>query len=899
LPARGWKMQLETVERFPERVEQLFHDVCQLAPDAREGFLTDACGRDEKLRQAVTKLLDASARVDRNAGWNEPAIQNEARALSASPEDATLERYRLMERIGAGGMGVVYKAVRADEEFAKLVAIKIVQYGAGEKGHDAMLRRFRQERQILASLEHPNIARLLDGGSTPEGLPFLVMDFVDGVSIDRYLAKLRLPEREVLELFRTLCSAVSYAHQKLVVHRDLKPANILVTADGSPKLLDFGIAKLLDGSAERTNTGAGPLTPDYASPEQIRGEPVTTATDIYSLGVLLYEFLSGARPYRATTGSLDLARAICQETPAPMGSLSGRRIDEDLENIVQKALRKEPARRYASVEQFSEDLRRYMEGYPVSARADSRRYRTWKFAGRNKAPIAAAALVLLTMLGGISATAWQAHLANQRFQDVRELANAYLFEFHDAIRFLPGSTPARQLVVKRGMQYLDKLAQQRGNDTSLSRELATAYEKVGDVQGAPNAPSLGDRVGALATYRKALAIRAPLAAKAPRDEALGSELSDSYLAIGELLQYSGDLNAAAASYRKSITLLEKLANAQLPSAIVRKKLAISDEMLGRVLGDNEISNLGDTKGAMELSQKSRAILETLVAEHPADRDQRLELSATDQQIAALYGGLEKREDSAAAFYRSLALTEQLIREEPLNVMYRRQTAINNRSLALLLIRMGNLPDARLRSDRSAELFGQLAKEDPANMEAQEALADSYYSQGYVLQKGNELDLARKYYEASIGVYNAEMAKNPETLPAGLRTVFQLMADIGIKTKDAPLALRSARSELDTDDRLLAANGHNASALRNQGVAYTQIGQAHEVLARRAAPVSSERIREWREALVWHRRGLDVWVNLKKQGLLIPGYAPKLDEATRNVANCERELAAAPKSSPHP
>lgn len=875
---------MELADRFPDRVEQLFHEALELAPASRDAFLTQACDGDEKLRHAVIRLLEAAARVERKAAWSDPAIENEGRAVSASPLDATLERYRLFERIGEGGMGTVYKAMRADDEFSKLVAIKIVQQGPGESGHDALLRRFRQERQILAGLEHANIARLLDGGSTPEGLPFLAMEFVDGIPIDRYLAERKASEREILELFRTLCSAVSYAHQKLVVHRDLKPANILVTADGTPKLLDFGIAKMLDGSAERTSTGAGPLTPDYASPEQVRGEAITTATDVYSLGVLLYELLSGVRPYRATSSVLDLAQAICDETPAPMASASGKPMGQDIENIVQKALRKETARRYESVEQFSEDIRRYLEGYPVAARPDTRSYRARKFAGRNKLAIAAAALILITLMTGIAATAWEAHLANRRFQDVRELANAYLFEFHDAIKDLPGSTPARQLVVKRGIQYLDQLTQERGSDTSLSRELAKAYEKVGEVQGAPNFPSLGDR-----SYRKALTIREPLSAKAPQNDDLGCELSDSYMRIAELLQYAGDLNGAAANFRKSAALLEKLAAARPSSVGVRKRLTTTYILLGSLLGNNETSNLGDTKGGMELTQRARAILEKLVAEHPADREQRANLSEVHQRTAAFYQALDNKPESVAAFRRSLPIMEQLIREDPLNVMYRRQAAINNRSLALILLRTGDLPEARQRSDRSAQLFAQLAKEDPANMEALEALADSEYSQGYVFQKENELDKARQYYEASLATYGVEMAKHTETLPAGLRTVYQLMAELGIKTQDVPLALRSARKELEIDERLLAANASNASALRNRGVAYTQVGQANEVLAKRAVASVQERNREWREARTWYRRSLELWVELKKNGMLIPGYASRLGEATRNVANCDREL----------
>src|SRR5579862_4498542 len=243
------------LETHAERVERLFHEALDIEAGAQDAFLACACAGDEPLTLAVRRLLEASRRVARKSAWSAPAIQSEALRDVADVGEATLERYRLIELIGSGGMGRVYKAVRADDEFSKLVAIKIVQQGDGEAGHGAVIQRFRQERQILAGLEHPNIARLLDGGSTTDGLPFLVMDYVDGVPIDGYLAGRKPPVREILVLFRTVCSAVSHAHQNLVVHRDLKPANILVTAGGSPKLLDFGIAKLLDGTAEKTRTG--------------------------------------------------------------------------------------------------------------------------------------------------------------------------------------------------------------------------------------------------------------------------------------------------------------------------------------------------------------------------------------------------------------------------------------------------------------------------------------------------------------------------------------------------------------------------------------------------------------------------------------------------------------------
>ena len=866
-------------ESHAERVERLFHETLEIEAGLRDAFLTGVCGGNELLRLAVRRLVDASARVARKPGWSEPAIQNEALRDATPTGDTTLERYRLIEPIGSGGMGLVYKAVRADDEFSKLVAIKIVQYGVGDASHDAIVRRFRQERQILAGLEHPNIARLLDGGSTPDGLPFLVMDYVDGIAIDRYVVERKPPLREILELFRTVCSAVSHAHHNLVVHRDLKPGNILVTATGTPKLLDFGIAKLLDGSAERTLTGAGAMTPEYASPEQVRGAAITTATDVYSLGVLLYELLCGVRPYRATTSALDLAQAISTETPLPMSARTVKRFDMDLENIVQMALRKEPERRYASVEQFSEDLRRYMEGYPVAARAATRGYRARKFAGRNKASVAAGALVLLTLLAGIAATAWQARLANQRFEDVRDLANAYLFEFHDAIKDLPGSTPARQLVVKRGLQYLDRLALQRG-DSALGRDLANAYIKVGDVQGAIGYPSLGDRKGAIASYRKALAIQESLASASPQNTEIAIELGGAYRRIGEMLMSTGDLSGSAAILRKEGQMLEKLAGAKGASVAIRDALADAYAVLANVTGNNENPNLGDAKGAMALNLRSRAIREKLVGENPSNRDERFRLSADYARIAALRQAFAENDGSVAAYRQAIVLDEQLIREDPVNVMYRRTAAVYYRSIALVFIRMKNLAEAQRCGEHSALLFELLAKEDPTNIEALEAQADSSWSQGYLLMLKNDPANALKYYDSAIAAYGSVTAKFPGNLPQGLRTVYQLMAELGIKTKDPARTLRSAQKELEIDARLLKANSANAGAQRNQGVAYTQIGQAHELMG------------EWREARSWYQRGLNVWIDLRKKGTLIPMYAPKMDEAIHNVARCDHALAAA-------
>jgi non-specific serine/threonine protein kinase/serine/threonine-protein kinase len=400
---------------------------------------------------------------------------------------------------------------------------------------DAVLRRFRHERQILAGLEHPNIGRLLDGGTTDEGLPYLVMEYVDGQPIDEYCRSRQLTLEQRLALFGQVCAAVAYAHQHLVVHRDIKPSNILVTADGTPKLLDFGIAKLLEGEDEALTVGfdgAGQvLTPQYASPAQLSGGRITTVSDVYGLGVLLYELLAGARPYDLTGKSYAEMKQIVTGTDLPSPSvMAARRGDEglarrlrgDLDAIVLTATRRDQGERYASVALVADDVRRYLEGLPVLARGDSWTYRTARFVRRRKLGVAAAVAIVVSLVGGVIATSWQARVARaeraraeRRFADVRRLSTSFLFEFHDAIATLPGSTPARLLVVSKALEYLDSLAADAAGVRDLQQELAEAYDRVGDVQGNPGAANLGDIDGAIKSYQKAEAIRRALTADAP------------------------------------------------------------------------------------------------------------------------------------------------------------------------------------------------------------------------------------------------------------------------------------------------------------------------------------------------------------------------------------------------
>jgi serine/threonine-protein kinase len=411
------------------RVKELFEAAVDLDPKQRTALFDKECGGDEALRGEIESLLKSDERTD---GFIEQPAFEIPRDLFSEEEPVAGRQfgaYQVIREIGRGGLGTVYLAARADQEYRKQVAIKLVRRGLDTED---ILRRFRNERQILAQLDHPNIARLIDGGTTDDELPYFVMEYVSGEPINAYCDANALPTTERLKLFRKVCAAVTYAHQNLVIHRDLKPSNILVTKEGKPKLLDFGIAKLLSTGDElftQTIPALRVMTPEYASPEQVKGDKIMTTSDVYSLGVLLYELLTGQRPYRLKTGTPEeIARAITEQEPERPSTVHAehpssktqnpKSLRGDLDNIVLMAMRKEPARRYASVGQFSEDIRRHLTGLPVVARKDTVVYRTSKFVNRHRIGVAAAGLILLSLVGGIVATLIEVRTAR------RERANA-------------------------------------------------------------------------------------------------------------------------------------------------------------------------------------------------------------------------------------------------------------------------------------------------------------------------------------------------------------------------------------------------------------------------------------------------------------------------------------------
>ena len=438
-----------------KHIDEIFQAALDRQPQERSAYLETACASDTELRSEVESLLaahEASGFTGRIAFQD--AVKVLEQRAEGTEEGRRIGPYCVLRQIGRGGMGSVYLARRADEAYQKLVAVKLIRRGLDT---DDIIRRFRSERQILAALDHPNVTRLLDGGTTEDGLPYFVMEYIEGQPIDQYCDERRLGVTERLKLFLGVCDAIRYAHQRLIVHRDIKPDNVLVTKEGVPRLLDFGIAKLLapgEDPPQETVTVARRATPQYASPEQVRGEVVTTSTDVYSLGVLLYHLLAGVGPYgEARSSEADVEQAICnkeperpslailrmsgridagQTSPTAQSIANSRRttperlsrqLAGDLDNIVLMALRKEPQRRYISVEQFSADITRHLLDVPVIARPDTASYRAAKFVARHRAALAATALVFVSLTVGIAATLWQAHVARQQ-RDLARLEQA-------------------------------------------------------------------------------------------------------------------------------------------------------------------------------------------------------------------------------------------------------------------------------------------------------------------------------------------------------------------------------------------------------------------------------------------------------------------------------------------
>ena len=712
-----------------DRVQSVFLSLADLPPGEQAALLDKECEGDDELRAEVESLLASdgeSSQIISAAIANEAALLGRRRRIWRT---AWLGAWRVVKEIGRGGMGTVYLAVRDDDQFQKHVAIKVVRHGMDTRD---VLGRFRHERQILANLDHPYIAHLLDGGTTPDGRPFFVMDYVEGQPLDLFVTEHNLDVATRCGLFLRVLEAVAHAHRSLVVHRDLKPSNIFVTGDGSPKLLDFGVAKLLasdSGPGVTATSVARPFTPEYASPEQVHGLPATTTADIYSLGAVFYELLTGqrAQPIAALTPA-EIERVICH-TEVTRPSLLAPGLDSDLDNIVLMAMRKEPDRRYQSVDQLAEDIRRYLSGRAVLARQDSFWYRARKFARRNRFQIAGAALIFASLVAALVVTLGQARVAqaarraaeaqrgvsdreraraereraraeagsrqaeaaraaesqqrliadeqrddavrerasaDQRLTQLLNLADKTLFEIHDVVARLPGATEARQTLVKTTLGYLESIEKENGLDDRLRLSLGSGYSRIAAIQGEPLHPSLGDVKGAQISYKKAEALLAPLYARGKDDPDTIARWLEAETGLAGLSYAQSRSPQAIQMYVSLLPAAHRLAElAPNNLQAVKPEVEIHSALSTALLQT-------DSRAALDHANKQIALLTTLTNRFPADRDLKEDLGAAMASAASPLKDLGDYEQAAEYFERSIRVEEQFLEVEPHNALVERR-----------------------------------------------------------------------------------------------------------------------------------------------------------------------------------------------------------------------------------
>ena len=710
------------------------------------------------VREEVDALLQSHDRAGQFLALDDAPESSSAAADALA--GLRIGPFALVREIGRGGMSVVYLAERVDGGFTQEVAVKILD---APLRIDEVRQRFLAERQILARFAHPNIVSFLDAGVTADGRPYLVMERVDGQPLTRYCAARRLELPARLALLAQLCRAVQYAHQHGVVHRDLKPANVLVTPDGVVKVLDFGIAKLLDdsvvGSGNATVAGAArALTPNYASPEQLRGETVTTATDIYTIGVVMYEVLSGSRPYEAGQRTLgEIVTLVANADPAAPSAVAGidpgrpypaRALRGDLDAIVEKAMAPAAADRYASAQQIADDLARHGAGEPIEARRVSMTYVLARLARRHRAAVVASTVSLLALVVALGVSLWEIRAARRdrdraerRFSDARELARTLIFKVHDAVQPLPGSTPVRQMIVADALTYLERLSTDPSGDDGLRLELARGYHRVADVQGRPSSANLGDRAGSEASYRKALALLRPIAN--------GPIAREAALELGRI-----DLALAAL---RGVNTYDEDANGAISEA-----LAVGTRLLA-LHGDDEEAERLVASAHFQLAlaaphdrslakwTTAGALFDALLAKKPDDPDRQRNVALVEKYIGSYHEDEQAYDTALPHFARALEIDRQrLARQSSRAAKF--DVAVDLSNVAMAENHTGRSADAIEHLSQCLAIREELSAADPKDVLGRERLALTLQRLGNVYHGAGRLDDALDALRKSVAIF---------------------------------------------------------------------------------------------------------------------------------------------------
>ncbi len=885
---------MTTPEQWP-KIKEIVGAALECEPGKRETYLDQACSRDRELRAEVESLLAAYDNAD------ELSQHPLAAQVADSPSQFTnIGSYRLIRELGVGGMGEVWLAEQT-EPVRRQVAVKLIRAGMYDS---SAVQRFRMERQSLAVMDHPSIAKVFDAGATPFGQPYLVMEYVEGSSITDYCDRKKLGIRERLTLFLQVCAGVQHAHQKAIIHRDLKPSNILIVeVDGkpTPRIIDFGLAKATSptasGESLHTQVGSFMGTPGYMSPEQLDPDihDIDTRTDVYSLGVVLYELLTGFLPFetkdwkqrrldevlrelretdpqspstkvstnRDTSTSKAEARAM---QPAQLASL----LQGDLDWIALKALEKDRERRYRTPDQLAADIENYLCSRPVVAGPTSSAYRLRKYLQRHAAAVAVVSIVILTLATGVGVATWQARRAQRRFDQVRHLANVFLFDFEQSIHNVPGATKARQLLVKTALEYLDSLSRDAAGDAELTRELAAAFEKVGDIQGDPGSGNVGNSTDALHSYERAMSLRSGLGDKESRDPAIRLAFVEVLDKIAVLQLRTGNVDGAMQSAQQAVSLAEYVVQAGHSNRAATTQLASAYINLANAEVRGSSSQL-----ASGHCQKAIDLLEPLDAASAGDRDIQNRLATAYWRMGLVFVQLNSFEKAIPYLGKALPLLEKLLAGDPNDAVVRRQLMIVLSQLSISST-YSHSPDYKLnveRSRRSVAIAEQAVATDPANVEAVSDLVAVAASAAAVFREGARYADAKHVFERAISAGNSLVERDPGSKQNQL-SLAVTRVNFGselTESGDFPAAMEEFRLADQIYGNLLQQSPGDLRVLSSRVFGWIGMGKC----------LSKQR--KWQEARRYYSIGLEVAEKYAPQQTMFAMARDQLREADQRAA----------------
>ena len=927
--------------------------------------------------QAERKLVDDLREIG-SAGIAELDAPLAARGTSAEPSGSearsrrgpAIAGYQIIGELHRGGQGAVYRAIQ--EHTKREVAVKVLLEGL--YASPSARRRFEREIELAAQLRHPNIVTVFHSGVTPDGCQYCVMDYVRGLPLDEHVRRNELPLEDTLKLFAAVCDAVMYAHQRGIIHRDLKPSNIIVDAAGVPKVLDFGLAKQMFGPTDTFASLSGQVfgTLPYMSPEQTRGRPeeIDTRSDIYSLGMILYRLLTGSFPYPVDTQFVEAVQHIVETPPTPPSRVwtsaagvvrrSARHttttkcpIGDEVQTIVLKALAKEPERRYQSALELANDIRRYIAGEPIAAKRTSHWYVLQKTVRRYKLRFAvAAAIVLLTAASTIALSimygkqTWllkevedernravaAEERAERRFGQVRELAHAFIFDFHDLIANLKGATPARELLVKTALEYLNGLASEAADDPGLMRELAIAYEKVADVQGSPAGANLGDTTGALQSYKAALRIFEMLAEGDPASAAARRELADCLDKLGNLHRVLNQEDEARACYERAVTTCEELAqrtpnDVETQRGLARAQTRIADmlELDGQTakaldtyrqaltilqslsaadnagrrlmaichgrIGDT-LATMGRSAEALAAYQRAAEIDAASAEADPNNAEAQRDWANALDDVADMQRTLGDLEAALSTYQQGMRIREGLVAADPDDFESSFELAASYNRIGNLCVMTGQNAEALPNYQKGLEITQRLISANPDNERLQSRLRVSHITLGDARRNLKQLPEALGHYEQSLAIASAAAQADPESAQAQRDLAVSLLrvGTTQVKLGQTTEGLANCSESLAIREALAKAAPDNAWFQRNVAEVYCEFGNAHRTMSLDESLPTAALRENLETARRWYTSSRDKFIEMRDAGTLFAFDASMPDTLAGQITWCETAIA---------